>query len=72
MTEQIEADEQVFQRVLDRVERGVRAHKEMEAEEVLPFIRAAERWRRASINLFDAKMQAEKDSMSLGPPKRGQ
>lgn len=46
--------------------------EQIEADEVLPFIRAAERWRRAAMNLFDAKMQAEKDSISLGPPKRTQ
>lgn len=70
MDNQTEQDEQVFQRVLDRVERGVKPQREMQADEVMPFIRAAARWRTAAQNLWADKMQAERDSMSLGPPKR--
>lgn len=65
MNEQQQRDEKILQRVLDRVARGVPEHKEIEAEETMPVLRAAERWRRVAMNLWADKMQAEKDSMSL-------
>lgn len=71
MNAQQQRDEEILQRVLDRVERGVAEHKEIEAEETMPVLRAAERWRRIAMNLWEDKQKAEVDSMSLGPAKEG-
>lgn len=69
---QDEADDEVFDRVIDRVRRGVTEHREMQAREMMPFIRAAARWRATAYYLWTDKIQAGADSMSLGPAKRGQ
>ena len=67
-------DDEILSDVIERVERGVPAHREIKASEILPVIRAACMWRTAAMNLWADKVAMQKDSMSLGPPKvkRGQ
>lgn len=63
-----EADCEVFDRVVERLRRGVPEGREMMAEEVRPFIRMAIFWRQAAWDISADKLARQAESMSIGEP----
>lgn len=64
---------EVFDRVIERVKRGVPAGREIMANEILPFIRVAVLMRdvaEQSARYMAAQYAREIESMSLGPTER--